>query len=81
MWHKIFVSFAVFPAICKNKLPQVKIITNSCSPEKIYSRVKLIFSNLTSLHKNTVQEIVSVQLQLVSFIQKQNGIQWSIGFT
>ena len=36
-------------------------------------------------HKNCLQgkyqEMVSVQLQLVSFIQKQNSIQWKTGFT
>ena len=28
MWHEIFVSFAIFPVIYKNKFPQIKITAN-----------------------------------------------------
>ena len=42
-----------FSAIRKNKFLQIKITAN-IFPTKIYSSLKLIFSNLNSLHKNTV---------------------------
>ena len=42
--------FAIFPAIGKNKFPQIKITAN-IFPKKIYSRVN-IFSNLNLLHRN-----------------------------
>ena len=42
--------FAIFPAIRKNTFPHIKITAN-IFPRKIYSSVKLIFSNLNSLHK------------------------------
>ena len=44
--------FAIFPAIGKNKFPQIKITAN-IFPQKIYSRVN-IFSNLNLLHRNIV---------------------------
>ena len=58
---RIFLRFfAIFPAIRKNKFPQIKITTN------IFPAIKY-------------KEIVSVQSELVSFIQKQNGIQRNTG--
>ena len=42
----IFAFFAIFPAIPKNKFPQT-FFPQKFTPEKI-------FSNLNSLHKNTV---------------------------
>ena len=47
--------FAIFPAICKNKLPQIKFTAN-IFPEKFTP--EQIFSKVNSLQKNTV---VSVQ--------------------
>ena len=41
--------FAIFPAIRKNKFPQIKITAN-IFPAKIYSRVNILY-NLNSLHK------------------------------
>ena len=48
VWHGIFAgsNFATFPAIRKNKFPQIKS-TGKFTPEKI-------FSSLNSPHKNTV---------------------------
>ena len=37
----IFAFFAVFPAIRKNKFPQIKVTTN-IFPAKIYSRVNIL---------------------------------------
>ena len=44
--------FAIFPAIGKNKFPQMEIIANIFSA-KMYSGVN-IFSNLNLLHRNIV---------------------------
>ena len=57
----VFLSFSLFHSrlnfidriswlsvLCKNKFPQIKITA------KIYSRGNTVFSNLNSLHKNTV---------------------------
>ena len=41
VWHKIFVGFEIFPAICKNKFVQIKITAN-IFPTKIYSRVIIL---------------------------------------
>ena len=41
--------FAIFPAIRKNKFPKIKITAN-IFPAKKY----IVFSNLNSLHKNTI---------------------------
>ena len=46
VWHEIFrvlilAIFAVFPAIRKNKFPQIKITANFF-PAKIYSRVTIL---------------------------------------
>ena len=38
VWQEIFAIFAVFPAIPKNKFPQIQITAN-IFPAKIYSRV------------------------------------------
>ena len=57
----IFAIFAVFPAIRKNKFPRIKIVEHTF-PAKINSRLKIQY-----------YEIVSVQSQLVSFIQKQRN--------
>ena len=54
VWHKIFVSFAIFPAICKNKSPQIKITANIFAQKNLLPSKILIFLNLNSLHKNTV---------------------------
>ena len=43
--------FAIFPAICKNKLPQIKFTAN-IFPEKFTP--EQIFSKVNSLQKNTV---------------------------
>ena len=59
----------------------IKITTN-VFPAKVYSRVNILWLEFATQTKQ-FQEIVSVQSQLVSFIQKQNGIekrQWNIGF-
>ena len=58
----VFLSFSLFHSrlnfidriswlsvLCKNKFPQIKITA------KIYSRGNTVFSNLNSLHENTVQ--------------------------
>ena len=61
--------FVVFPAIPKNKFPQIKITAN------FFSRKNLLQSkfSLTYIGYTKIQywEIVSVQSQVVSFIQKQ----------
>ena len=44
--------FAIFPAIGKNKFPQIEITANIFSA-KMYSGVN-IFSNLNLLHRNIV---------------------------
>ena len=43
--------FAIFPAICKNKLPQIKFTAN-IFPQKF--TLEQIFSKVNSLQKNTV---------------------------
>ena len=78
MWHEIFAGsnfaiFAIFSAIRKNKFPQIKI-TASSFPTKIYSRVNILLLAWIRYTKMQYYEIVSVESQLVSFIQKQNGI-------
>ena len=60
----IFTIFAIFPAIRENN--SLKKINENIFPAKTTQKIQ---------H----WEIVSVQLQLVSSFQKQNGIQW-IGF-
>ena len=52
--------FAIFPAIRKNKFPQIKITAN-IFPAKIYSRVNILY-DLNSLHKNTVQCSITTYL-------------------
>ena len=44
--------FAIFPAIRKNKFPQIKITAN-IFPANIFTP-EYIFFNLNSLHKNTI---------------------------
>ena len=65
----IFAIFAVFLAICKHKFPRIKITAN------FFSRKNLLQSkfSLTYIGYTKIQywEIVSVQSQVVSFIQKQ----------
>ena len=69
MWHEIF---AVFPAIGKNKFPQIKNTAN-IFPAKIYSRVNILQLKLFATQKIKYCQIVSVQSQFVSFIQKQRN--------
>ena len=45
--------FAIFSTIRKKKFPQIKI-TAKIFPANIYPRGNTVFSNLNSLHKNTV---------------------------
>ena len=42
LWLLIFAIFAVFPAIRKNKFPQIKITAN-IFPAKIYPRVNILY--------------------------------------
>ena len=70
-WVLIFVIFAVFPVICKNKFPQIKITANFFSCKNLL-KSKIIFSDLNSLHKNTVlRNCVCLITSCTSFIQKQ----------
>ena len=62
--------FAIVPTIRKNKFPQIKINA------KIYSILNFL---LNSLHKNTILRN-RVCSQLVSFVQKQNGIRMNYWF-
>ena len=44
--------FAIFPAICKNKFPQIKITANMF-PAKIYSRVNILWLKFTTQKYST----------------------------
>ena len=66
----IFAIFAVFPAIHKNKFPQIKIIAHTFSA-KIISRVNILQLKFTTQKCSTTKSCLSWQSQLASFTQKQ----------
>ena len=61
LWHEIFAGsnfFAIFPAIRKNKFPQIKTIRNIFS-EKIYSRVNIKFATQNTIQKHRACSIAT----------------------
>ena len=50
-----FLTFVIFPAICKNKLPPKKKLPQTLFPQKIYSRVNILL--LKFAEQNTVLRI------------------------
>ena len=83
MWREIFASsnFCDFPAIRKNKFPQIKITANIFFRKNIPQRE--IFSNLNSLHKNTIlrNHVCSITTCLFRSETKRNTINfWFISF-
>ena len=66
----IFPIFAVFPAICKNKFPQIKIIAHTFSA-KIISRVNILQLKFTTQKYSTTKSCLSWQSQFASLTQKQ----------
>ena len=80
MWHKICKGslFAIFPAIRKNKLPQIKFTANIFSekftPEQIFSKVN-------SLQKNTVVRNCVCLTTTCSLHPETKWVQWITDFT
>ena len=66
----IFAIFAVFPAIRKNKFPQMKIVGHTFSA-KIISRVNILQLKFTTQKYSTTKSCLSWQSQLASLTQKQ----------
>ena len=66
--------FEIFPAIRKNKFPQIKTIANIFSAN-IYSRVNIKFAAQNTILKHRVCSITT----RASFIKKHNSIQWTTG--
>ena len=83
-FSSVFLSFSLFHSrlnfsdrilwlsvLCKNMLPQIKI-TAKIFPATIYSRGNTaVFSNLNSLHKNTVLRNRVCSITTGLFFQKQ----------